>query len=161
MPRKQESPHVTSSLDQVHTWQLINRVQCQNQGKNHQIQEPHHHKQKRNFSLFSVRSKFTNPEKVQEHSNPNRFSRIEIQHRSYKIREVLSDSYQIIITEPLSTAIQVRVRRRWRQTSSTITMEPHSEQRRRRKTKNSRISNCSRRRRSNYQFISGFQREST
>ena len=48
------------------------------------IQEPHHHKQKRNFSLFSVGSKFTNPEKVQEHSNPNRFSRIEIQHRSYK-----------------------------------------------------------------------------
>jgi len=36
-----------------------------------------------------------------------------------------------------------------------------SEKKRRRRTKNSQIPNHSRRRRSNYQFISGFQREST
>ena len=55
--------------------------------------EPHHHKQITLSLSFQLQIKFTNPEKVQEHSNPNRFPELKFNTKATKIREVLSDSY--------------------------------------------------------------------
>ena len=95
--------------------------------------------------------------KVQEHSNPNRFSRIKIQRIQWSLHRFSEIPYWIFIIESVFSAIQARTHHPKAASSSAIT-EGEFEKKRER---NSRIPNCSRRRRSNYQFISGFQREST
>ena len=65
MPRKQESPHVTSSLAQRHMWQPIKGHHCTSQNQNH-IHAPSH-KQNQTFSLHSVRSKSQQTQKIEEH----------------------------------------------------------------------------------------------
>ena len=114
--------------------------------------EPHHHKQKRNFSLFSVESKSQIQKNIQEHSNPNRFLQA-IQGESMEFVWTLRDSSTNLHHWVTLSAIQAS-------NSSPEATNPKRDHRveiEKKKERSSRISNHRRRREENYRPISKFE----
>ena len=94
-------PRVTTSLVRIHTWQpikgqLLCKVPTDPQKERHIITNRSHF-----LSHFSYRSKSQNPEKVQEHSNPNRFSRIKIQQLQWSLHRFSEIPYRTFIIESI------------------------------------------------------------
>ena len=70
------------------------------------------HKQKQKFSLLSVGSNSQIQKKVQEHSNPNRFSRTKIQQNQWSFLCSSQRFNRIFIIEPFLSTIQARIHRK-------------------------------------------------